>query len=79
MKKEQWNAINAGEVVEVDDEDFWYFLECLPPPFMSRWVKLMNGDTVHADFGFVEGADRIIAFYRQAGKCYAAGTTLFSK
>lgn len=79
MKKEQWDAIKAGQVVEVSEEDFEEMLDVLPPAFMGRNVQLMNGTTVHASYGFVEGADRITAFYTLYDKFWAAGTTLFAR
>ena len=79
MKKEQWDGIAAGDAVEVSEEDFEEMLDVLPPAFMGRSVKLMNGETVHAAYGFVEGADRITAFFKRDGKFFAAGTNLFSR
>ena len=81
MQKQQWDSIANGETVEVTEDDFENFLDCLPPAFMGRMVELMDGKKIHADYGFVEGTDRITAFWqdRTTGKCFAAGTKLFSR
>lgn len=79
MTKDQWADIEMGLAVEVSEEDFNYFLDALPPAFMYRNVELMSGVTVYADYGFVEGADRVTAFFRHEGKFYAAATTLISR
>ena len=79
MKKEQWDTIKAGNIAEVSEDDFEEMLDVLPPAYMHKTVKLMNGETVNSDYGFVEGADRVTAFFKRDGKFYAAGTTLFSR
>lgn len=72
-----WKAVSRGGIVPVSREDYEYFLDALPPAFMHRRVQLMNGDFVAADYGFVEGDDRVTAFFRKDDGYFAAGTTLF--
>lgn len=58
------SARDRGERCEVDEEMYWYFLEVLPPQFMGEVVTLCDGDSIRADFGFAEGAERITAFWK---------------
>lgn len=58
------DKLQAGDRVEIDVEMFDYWLEVLPPIYMGRAVKLPDGETVRASFGFAEGSERITAFWR---------------
>ena len=58
-------AMHSGEVFEVDEEMFMYWLEVLPPVYMSRRVTLPNGREVKASFGFAEGAEPVTAFWKE--------------
>lgn len=69
-------ALARGERAEVDEEVFEYFLEVLPPQFMSKTVPLVDGSSVGATFGFAEGSDTITAFWREGGRYFAQHTTL---
>jgi hypothetical protein len=64
-------AMNAGERVEVDCEMFDYFLDALPPVFLFRVVTLPDGEIVKAVFGFAEGANPIIVFWRDSKRFLA--------
>jgi len=57
-------ARDSGQVIEVDEDVYWYFLEVLPPAYMGRTVKLPNGTMQRADFGFAEGYEPITAFWQ---------------
>ena len=70
------DALRREERCEIDESMFDYFLDVLPPVFMSRVVKLCEGTSVWAEFGFVEGADVVVAFFRQNGKTFAQHTTM---
>lgn len=65
---EEWeaaiNAMRSGETFECDESFFDYFLEVLPPARMGYRAKLPNGDVIPALFGFAEGAEEIVAFWR---------------
>ena len=77
--KEFIDARERGELCQIDEYLYRYFLDVLPPRFMRRMVKLVSGREVYADFGFAEGADRITAFWSFAGAYFAQHTTLFSR
>ena len=63
-------ARDTGNVVEIDEELYWYYLEVLPPVRMHYWARVSNPDGTHrmvmASFGFAEGWEPITAFW--AGK-----------
>ncbi len=64
-------ARDLGEKCEINEEMYDYFLEVLPPCFMSRAVVLCDGSVVRADFGFAEGAEVATAFWRKGNKFFA--------
>ncbi len=66
--------IESENPVEVDEEMFWYFLEVLPPVYMSKDVTLPNGDKIHASFGFAEGYEKVKAFWKKGGRYFACQT-----
>lgn len=61
-------AMHSGQPFEMDEESWYYWLEVLPPVYMGRTVKLANGETVRASFGFAEGEEQITAFWKRDGK-----------
>ena len=64
-------ARTKGVRCEIDEEMYDYFLEVLPPCFMSRTVVLCDGSVVRADFGFAEGVEILTAFWRKGDKFFA--------
>lgn len=76
--KENWSelikAMHSGEIFETDVDGFDYFLEVLPPVYMSKVVTLPNGEKVKATFGFAEGAEPIVAFWSKGGRYYGCKT-----
>lgn len=77
--KENWSelikAMGSGEIFETDVEGFDYFLEVLPPVYMGKVVTLPNGEKVKAAFGFAEGAEEIVAFWKKGGRYFGCRTT----
>jgi hypothetical protein len=77
--------MSIGERVEIDRSMFDYWLEVLPPRFMSRTVKLVDGTERHCHFGFAEGAERVTGFWseRQGDdgprRYFCQHTNLFSR
>jgi hypothetical protein len=72
--QEQWaefiTAMTSGEVVEVDESMYFYWLEVLPPIFMCRRMtyKPRHSDqevTRVVGFGFAEGQDHITVFWEE--------------
>lgn len=61
--KEFIAARDTGARCEIDREMYWYYLEVLPPIYMSRTVQLIDGSVRSVSFGFAEGAERITAFW----------------
>lgn len=72
--KEFIGKMNSGEEVQIDEEVFDYFLEVLPPVYMGKHVSLPGGKTVHASFGFAEGAEYVTAFWQNKGCFYCQQT-----
>lgn len=67
-------VMRSGDVFECDEEMFDYWLEVLPPVYMSKVVALPNGQTVKAAFGFAEGAEEVVAFWRSGGRYFGCRT-----
>lgn len=76
---ETLEGLDSGKAVEVSPEVFDYFLEVLPPVFMNKKVKLLDGTEVQADFGFAEGSEEVKAFWKSGGKYYAGQTGMLNK
>jgi hypothetical protein len=67
------HELDDGRKREVSEEDYYYFLEVLPPVAMNfRW----NGERWH--FGMAEGYDYVYAFTKRAGRYFAQKTTLLN-
>lgn len=66
--------VAKGGKVEVDEGLFDYYLDVLPPRFMGRTVTLADGSTRHVLFGFGEGGDPTIAFWKEGGRHFAQRT-----
>lgn len=65
--KETMTAIRSGERVEITENVFYYFLEVLPPVVFERAVDFVpgrEGEKVHVNFGFAEGIEPIVLFWR---------------
>ncbi|MBW3635006.1 MAG: hypothetical protein KY445_00900, partial [Armatimonadetes bacterium] len=74
--EEEWAAFiaarDSGEVTEIDEEMWMYWLELLPPIYMNRRVEIAGKP--RCAFGFAEGYDNIIAFWREQGRFFCART-----
>lgn len=72
--KEYVEAVNAGLVCRIDENIFDYFLEVLPPVYMDK-IKDVEIDGVkypkRCSFGFAEGWEAVIDFWRADGAYYA--------
>jgi len=66
--------LNSGEIIEITQKFFDYFLGVLPPVGMGRWVRLQNGREIRSAFEFAEGAERITAYWIEDSRFYAAQT-----
>lgn len=67
-------AMHSGAPVEIDEEMFFNWLEVLPPVHMGRRVTFPDGTTVHASFGFAEGAEEVTAFWREGTRFFCRRT-----
>ena len=56
------NAVESGESIEITHDTFDYFLEVLPPVYMSRRM-ILDGIEREVAFGFAEGAELSTAFW----------------
>ncbi len=54
---------DAGSIVEIDEEMYYYFLEVLPPAWMNKTVTMPDGRTQYTSFGFAEGWEKVTAFW----------------
>lgn len=85
MDKSQvfWEALRRGGRCRIEEDVFEWYLEVLPPAFMGKTVELVDGTKKHVSFGFVEGADVIVAFWREFDgfrtRFYAQQTKLVSR
>ncbi len=65
--------LDDGKKREISEEDYWYFLEVLPPVAMRfGW----NGERWH--FGMAEGYDYVYAFKKDGGRYFAQKTNLLN-
>ena len=62
--KEYIAASDRGEICQIDEEMFYYFLEVLPPQYMNRDREIDGHGIIRCSFGFAEGAGHIIDFWR---------------
>jgi len=74
--KEYLRELDAGKVVEIDDEMFSYWLEVLPPVYMNGPVLSIAGlGPRRCSFGFREGdaspSNPVTHFWKEGGKLYA--------
>lgn len=65
---EQWQefltVMKSGQPVEIDADMFYYWLEVLPPAWMSE-RRLVGGKMRKCSFGFAEGYEAITAFWSE--------------
>ena len=70
--KEFITALNKGELCQVDERLWYYFLEVLPPIYMGERQNVTIDGAVFnkmCSFGFAEGCEEITDFWK-AGDCY---------
>jgi hypothetical protein len=63
--EEKMKQMHSGEVVEVSEDFYDYHLDVLPPVSMGKVVEIPQRGKVRTDFGFAEGADYIVYFWRR--------------
>jgi hypothetical protein len=72
------NAVETGKTVEVTEQTFDYFLNVLPPVYMHRLV-MIDGVERRVAFGFAEGCEHIVAFWKARGvhgmRCFCKRTS----
>ena len=61
-------ARDAGGIVEIDQEMFYYFLEVLPPIWMNTTVTMPDGRAQYTAFGFAEGMENVTVFWSKKEK-----------
>jgi hypothetical protein len=80
--REAWpefiHAMRSGDVVEVDEEIYDWFLGVLPPAAYGA-LPLNDGGTVEAEFGFAEGWELIVAFWHRDGRAYCQQTARLAR
>lgn len=67
-------AMHSGQVAEIDEAMYYYWLEVLPPAWMGRMATLPDGRQVRANFGFAEGRERIVAFWEDGERFFCCQT-----
>jgi len=61
-------GLRSGNVYEVSDEVWDYFLGVLPPVNMGKVIFVPGyNESIHTSFGFAEGTEEIVYFWREAG------------
>lgn len=60
---QQVSLLRSGKLIEVTHEIYWYWLEVLPPKFLSRGL-----------FAFAEGQEALLLFLARYGRYYARQT-----
>ncbi len=61
---------------EINEELFYEFLDLLPPKVMYREMRLTDGSIQRVTFGFCEGEDIIVGFWKApGGRFFACPTT----
>lgn len=67
-------AMRYGKPVEIDGEMWFYWLEVLPPARGPYEATLPTGQVVRALFGFAEGEECIVAFWRDGQRRFCCRT-----
>ena len=77
--EEEWAFLiaemHSGKTVVVDEEFYHYFLEVLPPVGMPWKAKFADGTERTCSFGFAEGWEPVVAFWKEGGKYFCRQTT----
>ncbi len=63
---------------EVTEEVFQHFFELLPLRFVDCVVLLPDGRYQLCSFGFCEGTDFVLVFWKKDDRCFACRTTMMS-
>ena len=67
-KENDWKefiaALDRGDICQIDEEIFYYFLEVLPPQYMDRIQDVAGVGMKRCTFGFAEGAEYVTDFWR---------------
>lgn len=72
-------AMHSGNMVEIDDEMYDYWLEALPPIFMNRSIPWPNPkQPTRYDFGFAEGAEPITVFWSVGERRFCQRTNIMN-
>ena len=69
------DEIEVSKPEEVSKEKYYYYLEVLPPIHYGKNVRLVDGTTRDVDFGFAEGWERVMAFWKDGDKFFRCNTT----
>jgi len=67
--KEFIAAMNSGQIFEIDEENYYYWLEILPPIYMGQ-TQIINGQPIRCSFGFAEGREYIKDFWTKDGRFF---------
>lgn len=75
--KELHNLLGAGGRVEIGPALWDYYRDVLPPKSMGETYTIA-GKPIKTSFGYAEGRDWIIGFWRECGRCYAQRTEVMA-
>ncbi len=73
---EMFREMDAGRTIETDLALHDEYLDMLPPRFMGRSVRIEDGRTVRAAYGFGEGEGRSYAAWREGDRYFMARVAL---
>lgn len=76
--KEFAGEYHSGRTIEIDEEMFFYWLEVLPPKFMNK-IKEIDGVRRYVSFGFAEGREPIVYFWRENGRFFCKRSDIWSR
>lgn len=71
-------AMHSGDIFEMDEGVYFYWLEVLPPVYMHK-AKNVGGTLRRCEFGFVEGADKITDFWREGERFFGCQSNRWSR
>ncbi len=65
--KEFITIMQSGNKFEIDEDMYNYWLDVIPPVFMNKYITFFpgyEGTQMKVDFGFAEGIEYIVIFWR---------------
>lgn len=78
---DDWDAfvaeMGSGRVFECDEAMYYHWLEVLPPAWLNRKLQI-PGVGERTTFGFAEGREEVVAFWRENGRFFGWQTGIMN-